>query len=94
MLLWAEITVMTKAAVVVGTLTSNTGRIVQLLRTAPEDTFVDVDVSPHHMQGSPPVGWTAPGMAMGLDDQDGPSRRPDLEGAAFAPPHGASASEW
>ena len=35
---------MTKAAVVVGTLTSNTGRIVQLLRTAPEDTFVDVDV--------------------------------------------------
>ena len=67
LLLWAEITVMSRAAVVVGTLTSNTGRIVQLLRTQPEHTFVDVDAHPHHMQGSPPEGWIKPGAKVGSE---------------------------
>ena len=62
LLLWAEITVMSKAEVVVGTLTSNTGRIVQLLRTQPEHTFVDMDKEPHKMMGSPSEGWIKPGV--------------------------------
>ena len=47
-----------RAAVVVGTLSSNTGRIVQMIRTAPEDTFVTVDAPGE--KGVPSAGWPCP----------------------------------
>jgi hypothetical protein len=41
--LWAEVTLLVEAAFVVGTFSSNTGRLVQLLRTQPEETFASLD---------------------------------------------------
>ena len=42
--LWAELTILRHAALVVGTLSSNLGTLVQLLRTQPEQSFRSLDV--------------------------------------------------
>lgn len=44
MRLWAEITILTKASFVIGTFTSNMGRLVQILRTQPQDTMESLDI--------------------------------------------------
>jgi hypothetical protein len=41
--LWAEILLLKQAAAVVGTFSSNVGRLVQTLREQPEDTFLSLD---------------------------------------------------
>ena len=43
--LWAEVTMLRDATWAVGTFTSNVGRLVQVLRTQPEETFASVDAA-------------------------------------------------
>ena len=59
--LYAEITVMTRADWVVGTFSSNVGRIVQLLRELPEETMSSLDsaciLSHQYCDNSRPFLW-------------------------------------
>ena len=59
--LYAEITVMTRANWVVGTFSSNVGRVVQLLREQPEETMSSLDsaciLSPMRCNNSRPFLW-------------------------------------